>query len=142
MPVNRKKIFFIKPAPIRDDIYNREVLHMPSEGPDTRILKLLYLLHSGLNPRQMGFDAEALKAIPMLTKHRILRREGNKPVMNIPVMCPQNLPWLQDLCLETIKRLFDFVDSIPAPYKETKLETGNNICHCIYEKRRASRLSF
>lgn len=93
------------PAPAYHHCFDGIPLLSRSEGADTRILKLLYLVHSGLRPSRMGFDAEALKAIPMLVKHRILRREGSRPVVNIPVMCPRELGQFQDLCQETIQAM-------------------------------------
>lgn len=72
-----------------------------TEGADTRILKLLYLLHSGLRPNQLGFNTEALKAIPMLTKHRILRQENDRYVVNIPIMNPEEFRQFLNQCQET-----------------------------------------
>lgn len=90
------------PAPAYHHCFDDIPYLPPTEGADTRIMKLLYLLHSGLRPNQVGFNTEALKAIPVLTKHRILRRENDKPVVNVPVMGEEEFRWLLELCRETV----------------------------------------
>lgn len=91
------------PAPAYNHCFD-DIPMLPrlAEGADTRILKLLYLLYSGIRPNQVGFNTETLKGIPMLTKHRILRQENGRPVVNVPIMHPEEFRRLLALCQETI----------------------------------------
>lgn len=89
------------PAPTYNAYYKDMPLLSHAEGTDATILKLLYLLHSGMNPNQVGFNAEALKVIPWLTKCRILKPKDNRTAVNIPVMHLDEYQWLQNLCQNT-----------------------------------------
>lgn len=67
---------------------------------DTEIAKLLYIVHAGIDPESVGFNPEYLKAIPWLTKCRILREEAGKPVVNIPVLQKEEAELLWNICTE------------------------------------------
>jgi len=89
------------PAPTYNHCFDEIPLLSRREGVDTTVLKLLYLLHSGLEPNQVGFNTEALKGIPFLIKCKVLRQENGRPVVNIPVMHPEEYRQLYCLCQET-----------------------------------------
>lgn len=76
-----------------------------SEGEDAELLKMFYILYAGLNPNQMGFNTEALKAVPWLVKCRLLRLENGRPVVNIPVMGMEEFRKFQELCWKTAHAL-------------------------------------
>ena len=67
---------------------------------DAEIAKLLYIMHTGIDPESVGFNPEYLKAIPWLTKCKIFREEAGKPVINIPVLCKDEAQVLWNLCTE------------------------------------------
>ena len=56
------------------------------EDADLAYLKLLYIIERGIDPKEIGFDTEILKAIPHLVKCRLLRMENGRPAVDIPVI--------------------------------------------------------
>lgn len=64
------------------------------------LLKLLYTLHCGYRPNQLGFNPEILKAVPGLARCGVLRMENGKPVVNIPIMDKEQFTALHALCRE------------------------------------------
>lgn len=73
--------------------------------PDAEIMKLLYIVHTGIHPESAGFNSEYLKAIPWLTKCRIFRQEAGKPVVNIPVLQRDEAQTLWNICAEAKQEL-------------------------------------
>lgn len=73
-----------------------------NENLDAVFTKLLYILHSGVNPESVGFNPEYLKAIPWLTKCKILRTENGKPFLNIPILTKEEVNGLWNICTEAI----------------------------------------
>ena len=67
---------------------------------DAEIAKLLYIMHTGIDPESVGFNPEYLKAIPWLTKCKIFREEAGKPVINIPILNKDEAQVLWNLCTE------------------------------------------
>lgn len=67
---------------------------------DAEITKLLYIMHTGIDPESVGFNPEYLKAIPWLTKCKIFREEVGKPVINIPILNKDEAQVLWNLCTE------------------------------------------
>ncbi len=67
---------------------------------DAEITKLLYIIYAGIAPESAGFNPEYLKAVPWLTKCKILREEAGKPVVNIPVLQKDEAQILWNICTE------------------------------------------
>lgn len=53
---------------------------------DTEIAKLLYIIKTGIDPMDIGYNTEYLKMIPHITKCKILRENCGKPAVNIPII--------------------------------------------------------
>lgn len=53
---------------------------------DAVFLKLFFIIHENIDPNSVGFNTEVFKAVPQLTRCRILREEKGKTVLNIPVL--------------------------------------------------------
>ena len=88
------------PGPCYRESFQGIGLVYPGETLDAMLLKLLYTLHRGYRPNQLGFNPEVLKAVPGLTRCGVLRMENGKPVVNIPVMDREQFAALQALCRE------------------------------------------
>lgn len=89
------------PAPSYAHCFDDIPLLRRDERSDAVILKLLYIIYTGMNPSQAGFNTEALKAVPWLVRCRVLRLEDNKPLVNIPVLNTKELGRLWSLCYQT-----------------------------------------
>ena len=57
-----------------------------SDNIDYIYTELLYLIHTGADIEKTHFDPEYLKAIPWLTKCRLLRTVDGKPHVNVPIL--------------------------------------------------------
>ena len=53
---------------------------------DEEFSRLLYAIYKEVNPESEGLNHEYLKAIPWLTRCKVLRKEGYKILVNIPVL--------------------------------------------------------
>ncbi len=53
---------------------------------DEEFSRLLYAIYKEVNPESAGLNHEYLKAIPWLTRCKVLRKEGYKILVNIPVL--------------------------------------------------------
>lgn len=95
------------PGPRYDGCFESVPYVARSEAGDDLLLKLFYILYAGLNPQQMGFPSEALKAIPWLVKCRLLRQENGRPVVNLPVMGAEEFKALRELCWRTAYDLIE-----------------------------------
>lgn len=89
------------PAPTYNHSFDNILLPSPGEMKDAMLLKLLYILHSGCRPGQLGFNQEILKAVPGLVQSKVLRLENGKPKVNIPIMDKKELRDFFLLCKET-----------------------------------------
>lgn len=65
---------------------------------DPEIAKLLTVLRLGLSPEREGFNPEVLKAVPWLTRCKVLREENGKPAVNVPVLSQEEAKVLWDIC--------------------------------------------
>ncbi len=65
---------------------------------DPEIAKLLTVLRLGLSPEREGFNPEYLKAVPWLTRCKVLREENGRPVVNVPVLSREEAKVLWDIC--------------------------------------------
>lgn len=52
---------------------------------EEQLIKLLYIIESGADVRQSGFEERCLESIPWLVECNILHYEDNKPKLSIPV---------------------------------------------------------
>ncbi len=77
-----------------------------------RLLSLLYLLHTGKEPQEAGMDPVYLKAVPHLTKCRVLCEQDGKPALNIPVLQKAEYAVLQDISQEAVNTM---VEALRAP---------------------------
>ncbi len=68
---------------------------------DAEIAKLLYIIHSKTDPERVYYNTEYLKAIPWLTKCKVLSENDGKPCVNIPVINEEESNILWGLCRET-----------------------------------------
>ncbi|MDE7223058.1 MAG: RNA polymerase sigma factor [Acetatifactor sp.] len=50
------------------------------------LIKLLYIIESGMEIRDSGFDEHKLKCIPWLVECNILHYDGSRPALNIPAL--------------------------------------------------------
>jgi hypothetical protein len=57
-----------------------------SDDVDDIILRLMYILHTGIAPESVNFNTEYLRMIPHLIKCKLLREEKGKPAVNVPVL--------------------------------------------------------
>lgn len=57
-----------------------------NDDMDEILTRLLFLLHTGIPFEYLGFSEMYLKAVPWLTKCKILREENGSPKVNIPIM--------------------------------------------------------
>lgn len=67
---------------------------------DVELAKLLYIMHTGLDPESVGFNPEYFKAIPWLTKCKIFYEDAGKYCINIPVLDKREGQALWSLCTE------------------------------------------
>lgn len=53
---------------------------------EENLIKLLYIIESGIEIRDSGFDEHKLKSIPWLVECNILHYEGGRPALSIPAL--------------------------------------------------------
>lgn len=68
-----------------DKMLDESLVNHRKEDIDEVLLKLLHVIREGMNPEEVGFNAEYLKAIPWLKRCKILTGE-EMPTVNIPVL--------------------------------------------------------
>lgn len=90
------------------------------EEVDAVFTKLLYLIHEGLNPETIGFNPEYLKAVPWLTRCKILIAKNGKPVVNIPVLNKDDARELWNICREARHALAADIKDTLAEYLKDK----------------------
>lgn len=89
-------------------LYHRDPYYKSFYGEqDGDYLKLLYIIHSGINPVETGFNIELLKSIPWLTECKILRSDNGKVELNIPVLTQKESESLWQICAETKSAMTD-----------------------------------
>lgn len=71
-----------------------------SDNIDEILTRLLYLIHTQTDPESVGFNIEYLKAIPWLTRCKILREESGKPQVNIPILTQEEFRKLCQILTE------------------------------------------
>ena len=77
-----------------------------NEDIDEILTKLLFLLRMGIPFEYLGFSETYLKAIPWLTKCKILREENGRTVVNIPVLGDMEYERLLKLLDSSTKKIY------------------------------------
>ena len=108
------------PAPSYAHCFDDIPLLRRDERTDAVILKLLYIAYTGMNPSQVGFNTEALKAVPWLVNCRVLRLEDNKPTVNIPVLSTEEIRGLWLSCSQTADVMKNELKALLADYLKGK----------------------
>lgn len=75
----RMSLFYPEGFPVR--LFNRGEDRIPEE----QLIKLLYIIESGADVRQSGFEERWLRSIPWLVECNILHYEEGRPKLSIPV---------------------------------------------------------
>ncbi len=95
---------------------------------DAVFLKLFYIVHENIDPNSVGFNTEVFKAIPQLTKCRILREENGKTVLNIPVLERNEFFELRETAMRAINEMREDLIGIIADYcKDKRIEIPDHI---------------
>lgn len=81
----RMSLFYPEGFPIK--LFNRTEERIPED----QLIKLLYIIESGTDIRQSGFEERYLRSIPWLVECNILHYEDNKPKLSIPVFYPSEI---------------------------------------------------
>lgn len=87
---------------------------------DAVFLKLFYIIHEGIDPNSVGFNTEIFKAVPQLTKCRILREENGKTVLNIPAIDKNEFYDLREITARAITAMQDELTDALAEYCRDK----------------------
>ena len=82
---------------------------------DDDMLKLLYVIHCGINPDETGFNTELLKSIPWLVECKILDYRDGKAIIDIPVLTHDEFNALYEVLNAAIKQL---VDDLTEPLRD------------------------
>ncbi len=77
------------------------IYHRTDNGiSDENLIKLLYIIESGIDFRDSGFDEKYLSSIPWLAECNILCYDNGKPKVNIPVFRNEEVHFLDSLLSE------------------------------------------
>ncbi len=82
---------------------------------EENLMKLLYIIESGIEIRDSGFDAHKLKCIPWLVECNILHYEGSRPALSIPVLHKDDMEMLDSLLSKTQAEL---AEALKGPLRE------------------------
>ena len=77
-----------------------------NDDMDEILTKLLFLLHMGIPFEYLGFSETYLKAVPWLTKCKILREKNGRPKVNIPVLGGMEYERLLKLLDASTKKIY------------------------------------
>ncbi len=95
---------------------------------DAIFLKLFYIIHENIDPNSVGFNTEVFKAVPQLTRCRILREENGKTVLNIPVLERQEFFELRAITARAITAMREeLTEPIGAYCKDKRMEIPPHI---------------
>ncbi len=83
---------------------------------DPELAKLLYILHRRLEPETVDFNTVYPKAVPWLTKCKVLREENGRPVVNIPVLDRDAAAILWDACARAHRELEESLSGLLAEF--------------------------
>ena len=105
-----------------------ESLVNSSEHIDAVLLKLLHVIREGMNPEEVGFNAEYLKAIPWLKKCKILAEKEGTTVVNIPVLTLEESRDFWGILNQARNTLIrDIKGSLAEFFKDKKLEIPTHL---------------
>lgn len=79
------------------------------------LIKLLYIIESGIDIRESGFDEHKLKSIPWLVECNILHYEGSRPALSVPALYRKDVETLDFLLNEAQSAL---AETLRGPLKE------------------------
>lgn len=82
---------------------------------EEQLIKLLYLIESGADVRQSGFEERYLRSIPWLVECNVLHYEDNRPKLSIPVFSQSESKILDSITGTAQEELSDV---LKAPLKE------------------------
>lgn len=82
---------------------------------EENLIKLLYIIESGIDIRDSGFDEHHLRSIPWLVECNILHYEGSRPALSVPVLSKENMEILDSLLKEAQAKL---AERLEGPLKE------------------------
>lgn len=86
--------------------------HGPSDMDDVQLLRLLGLIHTGMDLRTAGFEPGLLANIPHLTDCGILRMTDSKPAIALPIMTQAEYDALDAMRLQQLPALADALEAI------------------------------
>lgn len=102
-------LYYPQGFPVR--LFNRTENGISEEN----LIKLLYIIESGIDIRDSGFDEHYLKSIPWLVKCNILHYEGSRPALSVPVLYQKDEEILTHLLR---KARAELAETLKAPLKE------------------------
>ena len=79
------------------------------------LIKLLYIIVSGMDIRDSGFDEHKLKSIPWLVECNILHYKGSRPALSVPALYRRDVETLDFLLNEAQSAL---AETLRGPLKE------------------------
>lgn len=105
----RMSLFYPEGFPMRS-------FHRTGNGiSEENLMKLLYIIESGIEIRDSGFDEHHLRSIPWLVECNILHYEGSRPALSVPVLYKDDMETL-DFLLN--KAQAELADTLKKPLKE------------------------
>ena len=102
-------LYYPQGFPVR--LFNRTENGISEEN----LIKLLYIIESGIDIRDSGFDEPYLKSIPWLVECNILHYEGSRPALSVPVLYQKDEEMLTSLLR---KARAELAETLKAPLKE------------------------
>ena len=104
---------------------------------DEDLTKLLYIIESGTNIENTGFNVELLKKIPLLEKCGILKYESDGiPTLDIPVMSMQEWNSMQVIAYDTTTDLKKDIKEVYAEFlKDKKQEIPKHLTSVPLQKQ-------
>jgi RNA polymerase sigma-70 factor (ECF subfamily) len=95
---------------------------------DENLVKLLRVIDSGVNPADIAFDIELLKAIPWLVKCRILRYDDGRAAIDIPTLSPEEMKCIVSI-LEVTRNEFvtDTVDVLREYFSDKRQDLPKHL---------------
>ncbi len=84
--------------------------HGPVELDDDNLAKMLYILSRGIPFDQTGFNPMFLADIPHLTQCGILGSDNGKPVVDLPILTPEQYRALDQIRVEQMYSMADWIE--------------------------------
>lgn len=103
---------------------------------DDGLLKVLHLIESGVNPEDTGFNVELLKSMPILAECKILRYEGDKAIIDIPVISSGEWAEMRKIIDDTKNGLIEDITELFTEFiKGTKQEIPKHLTSVPLQKQ-------